>query len=356
VFFRISDFRFRIFLGKRYHFLMLELTAANALDYLRFRGWIGPGPARVEGLGWGVSNAVLRVETPEQLFVLKQSRPQLRTRDAWFSDLGRVYREQEVMQFLHPLLPVPTVPDVLHVDRDNYVFAMSHAPREARVWKEALLAGEVDLAVAKRAGSILGLMHEAAAARAADLEAFRDATVFVQLRVDPYYRRVQERRPEVARPVGQIVEQMLATKESLCHGDYSPKNILIHARGFTLVDYETAHFGDPTMDLGFFLSHLILKAIKNRRQHRSYFDLTRAFWQSYLSAISFRPAHELQARGISHFGVCVLARIDGTSPVEYLTDEPGRETARRLGRKILLDHPATWDEALAVCESEIKAV
>src|SRR5881409_608730 len=123
---------------------MLELSPDNALDYLRQRGWIGPGPARAEPLGWGVSNVVLRVETPERLFVLKQSRPQLRTRDAWFSDLDRVYREQEVMQILHPLLPPLTVPEILFVDRANYVFAMSHAPREARVWKEELLAGEVE--------------------------------------------------------------------------------------------------------------------------------------------------------------------------------------------------------------------
>ena len=72
---------------------MLELTADNALGYLRERGWVGPGPARVEPLGWGVSNVVLRVVTPERAFVLKQSRPRLRTRDAWFSDLDRVYRE-----------------------------------------------------------------------------------------------------------------------------------------------------------------------------------------------------------------------------------------------------------------------
>src|SRR5690349_18188966 len=102
---------------------MLELTSENALAYLQAKGWIGPGPARATSLGWGVSNLVLRVETPERTFVLKQSRPQLRTRDAWFSDLDRVYREQEVMQVLYPLLPAPTVPEVLFVDRDNYVFA-----------------------------------------------------------------------------------------------------------------------------------------------------------------------------------------------------------------------------------------
>src|ERR1044071_704026 len=134
---------------------MLELTAANALDYLRQRGWVGPGPARVEALGGGVSNAVLRVETPDRLFVLKQSRPQLRTRDAWFSDLDRVYREQEVMQALHPLLPPLTVPEVLFSDRDNFVFAMSHAPAGAEVWKETLLAGKVDPLIGERAGSVL---------------------------------------------------------------------------------------------------------------------------------------------------------------------------------------------------------
>ena len=112
---------------------MLEITPDNALDYLRSLGHLGPGPARVEALGWGVSNVVLRVETGGRLFVLKQSRPQLRTRDAWFSDLDRVYRELEVMQTLGPLLPAGVVPEVLFVDRPNYAFAMSHAPLEARV-------------------------------------------------------------------------------------------------------------------------------------------------------------------------------------------------------------------------------
>jgi 5-methylthioribose kinase len=111
---------------------MLELTDYNLLDYLREHGWIGPEPAHAELLGGGVSNAVLRVETPQQAFVVKQSRPQLRTRDAWFSDLDRVYREQEVMQALHPALP-DTVPRILFVDRANYVFAMSAAPASIRV-------------------------------------------------------------------------------------------------------------------------------------------------------------------------------------------------------------------------------
>src|SRR5208282_5335326 len=96
-------------------------------------------------------------------FVLKQSRPQLRTRDAWFSDLDRIYREQDVMEVLQPLLPPGTVPKILFHDRDNYLFAMAHAPAGAKVWKEELLAGRVDWALGERAGHILGRMHEATA-------------------------------------------------------------------------------------------------------------------------------------------------------------------------------------------------
>jgi 5-methylthioribose kinase len=332
---------------------MLELTPLNVLDYVRARDWVGPGPARAEPLGWGVSNAVFRVETADQLLVLKQSRPQLRTRDAWFSDLERVFREQEVMEVLGPLLPPLTVPRILHSDRENYVFAMSHAPREARVWKESLLAGEVDQAVGALAGTILGKMHELTARKKGNLAAWGDATVFIQLRVDPFYRRIRERRPEVAPVVEGIVTRMLSIRNALCHGDYSPKNILTHSRGFTLVDYETAHLGDPAMDLGFFLSHLVLKAVRNLSLRQQFFELTRSFWHGYAAEVLFRPIAEFEARGIEHFGVCLLARIDGTSPVDYLPEEPRREAVRRLGRKVLLDQPRRWEDVLEMAEAEL---
>jgi 5-methylthioribose kinase len=329
---------------------MLELTTDNTIPYLRERGWIDEGPARVEVLAGGVSNLVLRIETPKRLLVLKQSRPQLRTRDAWFSDLERVYREQEVMQALAPLLPPLTVPEVLFVDRGSYVFVMAHAPRGAKVWKQQLLAGDIDFALGEHAGRILGRIHEATAQNPHLVEPFADRTVFVQLRVDPYYRRIQERRPEVADAVQPLIDRLMTARDGLCHGDYSPKNILTHEHGFTLVDYETAHLGDPTMDLGFFLSHLMLKAVKRSHDRQRHFELTRRFWHGYTAETSFLPHAELQRRGIEHCAVCLLARIDGTSPVEYLPEEDKREAVRRLGRTMLLERPAQWSEVLEMAE------
>src|SRR5437588_7344923 len=158
---------------------MYEITADNALTFCREKGWIAPGPARVEALGGGVSNVVLRVTTREGAFVLKQSRPQLRTRDDWFSDIERIEREQEVMETLRPLLPAGTVPEVLFADRPNYVFAMSHAPLNSRAWKEDLLRGCIDTHLGQWVGHVLGLIHETSATCRDRLQDFKDATAFV---------------------------------------------------------------------------------------------------------------------------------------------------------------------------------
>jgi 5-methylthioribose kinase len=211
----------------------------------------------------------------------------------------------------------------------------------------------VDLSVGELAGQVLGRMHEATARRPELVERFRGRAVFVQLRVDPFYRRVQERRPEVAAAVAPLVERLLSAAEALCHADYSPKNILTHEHGFTLVDYETAHLGDPAMDLGFFLSHLLLKAVKRHPDSERYFELTRAFWRGYAREVTFRPPAEMEARGIDHCGVCLLARIDGTSPVDYLPEEAKREAVRRLGRRLLLGRPGRWEEVLGLARREL---
>src|SRR5262249_61939963 len=110
----------------------------------------------------------------------------------------RVYREQEVMRALARLLPAGTVPEVLFSDRENFAFLMGHAPREARVWKASLLAGEVDLAVGEHAARVLGGIHQATSEDRTLVDRFSDRAVFVQLRVDPFYRRIQERYPDLA--------------------------------------------------------------------------------------------------------------------------------------------------------------
>jgi 5-methylthioribose kinase len=299
---------------------------------------------------------VLRVEEGRRRLVVKQSRPQLRTKEDWFSDLERIFREQEVMEALHPLLPAGVVPRVLHSDRASYVFVMEHAPHPSRVWKEMLLAGQADDAVARSAGRILGRIHQETGRRPETVRRFLDRQVFVQLRVEPFYQRIRERVPGLAPFIEPLIDEMMRRSDALCHGDFSPKNLLVHAGGLTLVDYETAHLGDPTMDLGFFFSHLLLKAVKHHPDHQRYLGLTESAWRGYAEEVRFCPVGELVRRGVRHLAVCLLARIDGTSPVDYLPEEPKRAAVRRLGRWLLQDAVSDWPGVLGRVEAELRGL
>ncbi len=367
---------------------MQLLDASNVESYLRATGRLRPQDAvtitRMEG---GVSNEVLYVSFLRQSkigtsppdgklagrdFVLKQAREQLRVPVPWYCGLGRNWREVEIMRACRQLLEkqrlnkatIPSalvVPDVIFEDRDNYCFAMTAAPREHMVWNQQLLAGQVDLEIARHCGLFLAALHGQSWRNAELAAQLGDDTIFDQLRLDPYYRFTAKVRPEWSPHLLHLVENVRENRCCLVHADFSPKNILVcevrpdpastlTSRGLLLVDFETGHFGDGAFDLGFFLSHLLLKAIYHRGWHEPFLDLTRQFWHAYtsgmLAAIAKDEYGALVARAYAHLAGCLLARVDGKSKVEYLTDETARNHARRLALGLFEHRPATWDDVL----------
>jgi len=130
------------------------------------------------------------------------------------------------------------------------------------------------------------------------------------------------------------------------HGDFSPKNLLIHANRVTLIDFEVGHYGDPAFDIGFFLTHLMFKAFYHAPMHAPFINLINAFWDNYSAAIMpFVSASEfesLMCRGIQNFAGCTLARLVGKSKIDYLNDQCKRDALFKLCRFILIDRPDRW--------------
>lgn len=328
---------------------MLEIDPNNALAYLHDQGWLDRRiAARVELLAWGVSNAVLRV-TPElgEAFVIKQSRAQLRTKNPWFSRLDRIWREIDVMRLLQPLLPEGVIPRVLFEDRGDYAFAMQAAPAEHVVWKQLLLDGHADICVAGTLGKYLAAIHRQTAQRPDLQSRFGDTQVFAELRVDPFYRRMAQVSREAAPHIERLIAEMFATAVCLVHADFSPKNVLIAGERIVLVDFETGHYGDPAFDLGFFLSHLLLKSVRHADRFAEYTALTDEFWRTYLAGISelahlspFAP-HEIIRRSTGHLAGCMWARIDATSKIDYLA-EAQQPAVRKFCQSLFFDPPPDW--------------
>ncbi len=320
---------------------MRLLDETSAESYLREAARIGPRePVRVNELTGGVSNMVLlvhRPEHPDDDFVIKQARPQLRTRQAWFSNVERNWREADVLRICAGLLErrrcaghhaAPVTPRILFEDRDNYLFAMAAAPSPHRVWKHDLLAGKIDPAVAVACGHLLGRLHAGSWQNPAIAGLFGDRTLFAELRVDPYYRTLAASVPETRVAIEALIASLDEHPRSLVHADFSPKNLLLFAGGMMMVDFETGHYGDPAFDLGFFLTHLVLKACFHVPHHKDYLALSQTFRAAYdqrlAGAIAAAELRSLWSRGIQNFAACAWARIDGKSPVDYLDDPAAR--------------------------------
>jgi len=168
------------------------------------------------------------------------------------------------------------------------------------------------------------------------------------LRLDPYYRQVGRAVPEAAPLFDALIETTLAERHCLVHADFSPKNLLVWREGLMMVDFETGHYGDPAFDLGFFLSHLVLKAYYHAPRHEAMLELIDGFWKFYAATMHTKIGDDvyaaLVARGMQNLAGCAWARLDGKSQIEYLGEAARRDALRSLCRRTLLDCPATWVE------------
>ena len=321
-----------------------ELTAENAVEYLASRGLLSP--ARVvsaELLGWGVSNTLVRVCLPDDCLVIKQSLARLRVAEEWLADRDRIQREQACIEVLASVLPGGCLPRLRHADPENFLFVMSCAPDDSVNWKEQLLAGVVNLEVARRVGELLGRVHRDTGDDARIRERFIDTQAFIQLRIDPYHRTVARAHPDLAPVILREAERMLGVQRVLVHGDYSPKNVMVSGSvsgsEVFLLDFEVAHYGNPVFDLAFMLSHLYLKAIHLPGSRRELYGAVAAFWSGYASQFAGRCQLEcLEARerdSVPQLGCLLLARVDGKSPVEYITHPVVRDLVRGIARSLL---------------------
>jgi len=342
---------------------MFLIDANNAEQYLRDAGHIAPDePVDVRELPGGVSSMALYVSRLGNRgqgrgandFVLKQSREKLRVADPWYSPVERNRREIDVLKICHQLVADQsggsqqvTVPAIEFEDAENFAFAMTAAPADHQVWKSVLLSGNMSTDIAAACGRLLASLHGKTWRSATVQQQIGDRGFFDSLRVDPYYRHVARKHADLSDAIGSLIGSLDQNLLCLVHGDFSPKNLLVYDGGLMMVDFEVGHFGDPAFDLGFFVSHLALKAVHLATKQQPDFSLCIAFWNAYSDTIgqyiSSNEHADLERRGVWNFAACGLSRIDGKSKVEYLS-EPHRQLVREVTRNLILNRPTTWNE------------
>jgi aminoglycoside phosphotransferase (APT) family kinase protein len=299
------------------------------LDLLHRDQLISGHNVLVTPLAGGVSSDVFLIEDEGKRFVVKQALPQLKVRDHWQADTSRNRVEYEFLRYLSRIVP-DAVPAVFAVGADY--FAMEYLGHEYRNWKELLLSGDCRVQHAVRAARILGTLHRVSSG---DLELARrfDTTPnFHQLRTDPYLLTTGRRHPALQEHFEQEAVRLENTRECLVHGDYSPKNMLIGNGRTVLLDGEVAWYGDPAFDLAFLLNHLLLKSLYHAKSDPATSDsglqeIIGSLTAAYYDERQMENAGALDSRTARLLLMLLLARVDGKSPVEYLT-EPKQDFVR----------------------------
>lgn len=314
------------------------------LAYLQATGWVEPDetPA-IAVLQGGVSNKTVLVERANgDAWVLKQALAKLRVQVDWFSPVERVHREALGLRWLEQIAPPETTTPLIFEDFQHHLIAMAAVPQPHENWKQMLLRGEVERGHVEQFATLLGTIHREGARRQAELEpVFGDRGFFESLRLEPYFGFTASQVPDAQAFLLALIEETRAHIETLVHGDYSPKNILVHEGRLILLDHEVIHFGDPTFDLGFSLTHFLSKAHHLPERRAAFAEAARTYWHHYRNIVMNEPwGADLEGRAVRQTLGVMLARVRGRSPLEYLDPiERDRQTAVIVA--LMADPPAT---------------
>ncbi|HEY7581080.1 MAG TPA: aminoglycoside phosphotransferase family protein [Acetobacteraceae bacterium] len=318
---------------------MAEAPPPDLLTALRRMGLLAPGAgAAGERLTGGVSSDIWRIELPSGPVCVKRALSKLRVAADWQAPVERNRYEARWMRHADAAVP-GAAPHLLGVDEATGTLAMQFLPADRYpLWKAQLRDGHADPAFATQVAAALAGIHAATAADRSVAAEFPTDRIFHDIRLEPYLVATARAHPDIATHFDALVAATQANKRALVHGDVSPKNILHGPAGPVFLDAECAWWGDPAFDLAFCLNHLLLKCLWTPRATAGFLTCFDAMAATYASRITWEPAAALETRAAHLLPGLFLARVDGKSPVEYITTEPDRNRVRRIARA-LLAHP-----------------
>ncbi len=287
---------------------------------------------KVQPLTGGVASDIALVELPRRRVCVKFALPKLKVEADWFAPVHRNAAEYAWLTVAAEILPETAV-RLFGRSEELHGFAMEFLEGEdVTLWKAALLAEAPDQGEAVRVADTIGQIQAASARPGFDASAFQNRDDFQAIRIEPYLSSTSRVHPALSEPIEAMAEQLYESAAVLVHGDVSPKNLLFRRGGPVLLDAECATMGDASFDPSFCLNHLVLKAVHLPRLRERLLGNVLTFWAGYCRHIQWEDPSHLEARVCRLLPMLMLARVDGKSPVEYLS-EVEQERVRTLATR-----------------------
>jgi len=291
----------------------------------------------VQPLTGGVSSSISRVTVRSGSYCVKQALPKLKVDKEWTVPIDRVFSEIAWLRIVDHIVP-GHVPRIIGVDDAIGAFVMEFLDsREFPNWKTMLFSGTAAAETAQHVASILGRIHAATAGDPDVSKSFSNRGNFYLLRLEPYLLEAAKQHPDLADPLIALIHSIQDHRLVLIHGDLSPKNILIGPQGPVFLDAECACYGDPAFDVAFILNHFLLKSLAMPDARGRMAKLFNDFVREYFRHVAWEDPGKLEKRVAGLLPGLLLARVDGKSPVEYLSQSKREQT--RMAARYLLEFP-----------------
>jgi aminoglycoside phosphotransferase (APT) family kinase protein len=318
---------------------MQETVPPEILAALGRMGLLAQGAdALGERLTGGVSSDIWRIDLATGPICVKRALAKLRVAADWQAPVERNRYEARWMRRANAAVPA-SAPRLLGLDETSGALAMQFLPSARyQLWKTRLRDGDTDPVFAAKVADTLARIHAATAGDPSAPADFPTDRIFYDIRLEPYLVATARTHPDLAQPLHDLIVVTQANKRTLVHGDVSPKNILCGPDGPVFLDAECAWWGDPAFDVAFCLNHLLLKCLWTPSAAAGFLACFDALAAGYIARVAWEAPHALEARTSRLLPGLLLARVDGKSPVEYITTEQDRNRVRRTA-SALLTHP-----------------
>ena len=370
----------------------MELNLATLPDYLRqrhaeIRIFESETELRIEEIGDGNLNTVYRVSDaarPERSLVLKHAPPYIKILGPDYPlSTERLTYESRALNVYNQLAS-GSVPAQYNFDAEVAVIAMEDL-RDARVLRDDLIAGSVDIAIAEQIGRFIGSVHSHTYIENLDSGAvqqykqqFANTTMqaitadyvftfpytehetnFWTPGLEPDVQRLKADTDFLAQ-AKHLKQIFLTIQQAVTHGDLHTGSVLVQDHTAKVIDAEFAFYGPVGFDIGLYWANYFLSYFS----HQDTLDVQSALktaivqtWDTY--AAEFRIADDtLKERTLQNIfhdavgfaGLEMLRRLIGAAHVkdiEGIVDIPRKLRAERaalqFGTTLVKQHQSLRD-------------
>jgi len=224
-------------------------------------------------------------------------------------------------------------PRLYHLDKERRLLIMEDLGQSPNLgdWLQGshtkLEAEKVGMSL----GQFIGALHKVTAHRSLFARLFNNVQI-QRTRLDFQYKNIQSyaaraglaNADEIGKQAVQLGERLQQPGSNLIMGDLWPPSVIVTTSGLRLIDWELAHFGHPSQDVGHFAAHLWMVAQRASTSEimANAVTILTHFLESYRDVLGNEFGNLFGVNGVRessvHFGCEIFTRTVGSFQSDYL--------------------------------------